>query len=149
MNNHIGLNGNSLHRLDDSTTTEGGQSLVKDYNYDALGNLTFKTGIGSYVYNYTNGRPHAPTSIGTKTQTYDANGNQTGGWNFTLGQNRVISNWSSYNQPKTFLLSGVPLTFLNFYYDANRQRFKQHNSNSGKVTLYIAASTRRRPRAAR
>ena len=70
MNNHIGLNGNSLHRLDDSTTTEGGQSLVKDYNYDALGNLTFKTGLGSYVYNYTSGRPHAPTSIAGKSQTY-------------------------------------------------------------------------------
>jgi len=53
-----------------------------NYSYDALGNITFKTGVGSYRYGHNAG-PHAVTRTingGTSTSyTYDDNGDMISG----------------------------------------------------------------------
>ncbi|XWN29787.1 MAG: RHS repeat-associated core domain-containing protein [Devosia sp.] len=52
------------------------QTQVLVYEYDGVDNLTRKSDIGQYGYpNPGQPRPHAPTSIGQATLTYDDNGN--------------------------------------------------------------------------
>jgi len=50
----------------------------ESYQYNAIGNLTFKTGLGAYGYPASGSNsvhPHAVTSAGGRTYAYDANGN--------------------------------------------------------------------------
>jgi RHS repeat-associated protein len=94
-------NGNITQIVDNSTTNTNGtytytyddlnrltqavlNATVKSYIYNALGNISSSTDMGSYLYAgdtstlYAN--PHAPTSIGGSSYTYDNNGNLlTGG----------------------------------------------------------------------
>lgn len=44
------------------------------YEYDAIGNITFKSNLGSYTYDKK--RPHAVVAAGPHAFAYDANGNQ-------------------------------------------------------------------------
>ena len=73
-------------RFSDGVTTP----VTRSYRYDALGNLTHKSDVstGNYVYGTagatcTAAGPHAVAQVGAQCLTYDANGNQTGGYNFT------------------------------------------------------------------
>jgi hypothetical protein len=45
------------------------------YDYDSIGNMTYKSDIGSYSYNSNMNGPHQVSSIGSKNFTYDLNGN--------------------------------------------------------------------------
>ena len=55
------------------------------YTYDLIGNMTSKTGVGSYGYSAAH--PHAVTSSGPFGFGYDANGNMTSvGGQITLGR---------------------------------------------------------------
>jgi RHS repeat-associated protein len=45
------------------------------YDYDAIGNLTFKDGVGSYTY--VPGRPHLLATAGADVYFHDSAGNQT------------------------------------------------------------------------
>ncbi len=105
----------------------GDGSHRKQYDYDALGNLTFKTGVGTY--DYTNGRPHAVsnTSIGSKQYQYDDNGNMMS------GDGRTIT-WSPYNKPIKIEKDGVQ-TATQFDYGANRNRIRQVNDQ--KIIYYV------------
>ena len=115
---------------------------VKTYTYDPLGNLTQKTGIGTYDY-VTNptgcpagsaaSGPHAVKKIGSTAFCYDADGNQVQGYNFDWLRTRTLT-WTSYNKPKTLTEGGQTLTFS---YGADRSRFKQVNTFSGQTKLYI------------
>lgn len=62
--------------LDRLTGVERNASTVYSVTYDALGNITSKTGVAS-AFNYNGSRPHAVSSIGSKNFVYDANGNTT------------------------------------------------------------------------
>ena len=116
-------------------------STNKDYDYDAIGNLKFKAGIGHYSYG-NNAGPHAVTGVDTNddsvvdhTFSYDLNGNQTAGYNFTRGRSRTLT-WTSYNKPKTIQEDNGSTT-LTFSYGANRARFKQVNTANDLTTYYI------------
>ncbi len=83
----------NLYRLD-TATLNGVQNL--DVSYDALGNVSSKSGLGSYAYSPT--RLHAVTQItlsggGTQTFAYDANGNMT-------SRNGTELLWFANNLPK-------------------------------------------------
>ncbi len=87
----------NLYRLDYSQLN-GATNL--DLSYDALGNITNKSDVGSYTYHPT--KRHAV--VGTSGSSnwsfqYDANGNMTTG----RGQN--IS-WTSFNLPASITLPG-------------------------------------------
>lgn len=86
-----------LNRLTAATATDvaSGQSTYSEtYAYDAIGNITSKTGQGSYSYDGDTGtsyaNPHAVTSIGSTTITYDQNGNMT-------AEGSSLSNTWDYN----------------------------------------------------
>lgn len=136
----------NLNRMDVSTleiqddlTTSADEYLLetKTYNYDALGNITYKQDIGNYYYNST--RPHAVTSAGGKTIDYDANGNITSNWNFTAGGTRDLY-WTSYNKPnqiQQFDADDNVVTTLTFSYGAGRELFKQQVSSDNSTRLYV------------
>ena len=80
----------------------GGTYSPRSYTYDAIRNLTSKTGVGSYSYNgaFANGsctsgtsavKPHAVDTAGSGTYAYDCDGNMTarniGSGNYTLTYN--------------------------------------------------------------
>lgn len=69
-----------LNRLLTATSSNAvnGQDFNETYAYDAIGNITSKTGQGTYAYAGTNyANPHAVTSAGSSTFSYDNDGNLT------------------------------------------------------------------------
>ncbi|HEY3228641.1 MAG TPA: Calx-beta domain-containing protein [Roseiflexaceae bacterium] len=66
------------------------------YTYNKLGNLTSKTGKGSYSYPASgSAHPHAVTSTSDgQTYVYDANGNMT-------SVSGLISSWDAENRPSS------------------------------------------------
>ena len=107
----------ALHRLETSTgrLLKGGLGGTEvnrygnEFGYDVIGNITSKvqTNIAngtdvadktySWTYAYDGTRPHAVTSIGHKTFSYDLNGNTTQVKDSTAGTTRSIS-WDDDNR---------------------------------------------------
>ncbi len=115
----------SLHRLT-SSTRNGSANLA--VGYDALGNITSKTGQGTYTYHAT--RKHAVISTsGGGSYGYDANGNMTSRSGGTL-------TWYSFNLPNS-ITSGSSSS--QFFYAPDGARYKQVASYSGttETTLYV------------
>jgi RHS repeat-associated protein len=108
-----------------------GQS-AKTYQYDALGNITFKTGVGNYSYG-NNAGPHAVTQTnlnGTLTNyTYDANGSMIS------GNGRAIS-YSSFNKPTNISTANSDISFQ---YGADRSRVSRTDNTTGKTRYYIGS----------
>lgn len=80
----------SLYRLTRSTLY-GQENL--SLNYDAVGNITYKSDVGSYSYG---SRPHAVASTsGSRNESYqyDANGN------LSMSSSSLVE-WTSFNKPK-------------------------------------------------
>ena len=105
-----------LDRLKVHTVVGGGTVTV---SYDAMGNLTAKSDVGTYSYG-ANAGPHAVTGVsggplGTQSYTYDANGNMTGGGGRTI-------TWTSFNQVETVVQGSFTSTFS---FGANHERVKQ------------------------
>jgi RHS repeat-associated protein len=99
--------------------------------YDAIGNITSMTGVGTYTYHPT--KKHAVTSTsGTLNNTYqyDANGNMS-------SRNGQTTTWYSYNLPNT--INGGSGTSVQFMYGPNRERWKQIRTTSSGTgtTTYI------------
>ena len=65
----------NLNRL---TSARVGTGAAQTLTYDAHGNITNKSDVGSYTYGASTAGPHAVTTAGSDTYTYDANGNVTG-----------------------------------------------------------------------
>ncbi len=69
-----------LYRLVSASTTQASSTPYSEtYAYNAIGNLTYKSNVGTYSYGGSSGssyaNPHAPTSINGVTYAYDKNGN--------------------------------------------------------------------------
>jgi RHS repeat-associated protein len=92
--------------------------------YDAFGNLKSKTGIGTYSYLST--RPHAvsATSSGSKTWSYDANGNMDG------GDGRTIT-YTTHDKPE-LITKGT--TSAAFRYGPGREYYKRVDTVAGVTT---------------
>ena len=121
----------SLNRVTASTTS-GLFSRILDYQYDDLGNLTYRSDLGTLTYNRTsNAGIHAITSSGTastpayKTYAYDKYGNMTSRGGETI-------TYDVFNKPLT--ISGSSGT-TSFSYGPNHERFKQ--ISGGKTTYVI------------
>ena len=76
----------TLNRLTRSQVTEetGAHTppvtrAARTVRYDALGNITNKSDVGTADYVYGSTRPHAVTAAGGHIYSYDANGNQLTG----------------------------------------------------------------------
>ncbi len=68
-----------LSRLTSASTTAASSTPFRQtYTYDAIGNITNKSDVGSYTYAETGyANPHAVTNIGSTGYVYDNNGNMT------------------------------------------------------------------------
>jgi YD repeat-containing protein len=118
----------SYDALDRLTLASGPSGQSTAIGYDAIGNVTSKTGVGSYTYHAT--RKHAVVNAGGTAYVYDANGNMTkrGGATVT---------WRSYNRPnKIGDPSGYSATFS---YAPDRSRWKQVSTYAGgtDTTIYV------------
>ncbi|MBK5571668.1 RHS repeat-associated core domain-containing protein, partial [Ensifer sp. SSB1] len=106
-----------------------GGSLGETFTYADNGNLTFRTRIGNYVYPAGNGvRPHAPTTIGSATIGYDANGNMVSDGSRALA-------WDGANRLSTVTQGGATTTLV---YGPSGSRVKK--SNAFATTLYPDAN---------
>ncbi len=120
----------SLNRLDDWTKSGAGASGTIDINYDHLGNVTSKTGIGTY--HYSSSRPHAVRSITNGNLAgsfaYDTNGNMTSGG----GRSQITYN---VNNKPTYIKAGSHTT--EFVYSIGGSRVKRTDSKDETSTLYM------------
>jgi RHS repeat-associated protein len=96
--------------------------------YDSLGNITSKTGVGTYAYHAT--KKHQVTAAGANTYGYDANGNVN-------SRNGLSTTWYSYNLPNT--INGPSSNSSQFFYGPDRKRWKQVASYGGtsEQTIYV------------
>lgn len=79
--------------------------------YDALGNITSKSDIGSYTYKASG--PHQVSLAGIQSYAYDANGNMTSATGRTY-------TWTSYNLPSKLAITAG--SSASFTYGPERQR---------------------------
>lgn len=139
-----------LNRLTQASSSYHGSI---SYTYDAIGNITSKTGFGDYTYgpNYTGGNtytcngteldlssstggPHAATVVLNDTTCdlhkyrYDANGNMI------EGDGRDIT-YSSFNKPIDISQGGQ---YSTFQYAPDRSRIVQ--TSSAGTTVYLGRS---------
>lgn len=108
-------------------TLTGGCSLSaanQDQEYDGLGNITRKVGVGNY--SYTGKGPHAvtATTLGG-SYSYDNNGNQT------AGAGRSIS-YNTQDQPTRIVSSAATTDFV---YGPDQARFERRDTKAGNVTI--------------
>jgi RHS repeat-associated protein len=103
-----------------SATIASNIAPVKNFAYDATGNLVTKSDVGTYTYPGSgSSHPHAVMSVGggviSTTFTYDPNGNQLTG-------NGRTATWTSYNKPSSITQGSTTISFLD---DPEHQRFQQ------------------------
>ncbi len=128
-----------LHRLLSSTITNsvaenvdgpGDGNQTQTFTYDAIGNILSKSDVGNYSYEGDQGNsyanPHAVTSAGGTSYSYDNNGNLT-------GSGFLTSYTWDYNNRLTEVSSG--LVPISYEYDASGQRIK--SIDSAGTTLSI------------
>ena len=101
--------------------------------YDALGNITYKSGVGHYSYGAGDAGPHAVTTAGSHTYTYDGNGNRLTGAGRTL-------TYTAFNKVNS-IVKGTTTT--SFVYGPDRARTKRTDTvvtgsgTSTTTTLYL------------
>jgi RHS repeat-associated protein len=102
----------------------GGSSLT--LAFDAIGNLSSRSDVGSYTYHAT--RRHAVIAAGSNSYAYDANGNLT-------TRNGASVSWTSYNLPATLNAGGYSAQFS---YAPDRARWRQVSSyaTGSETTIY-------------
>ena len=132
-----------LNRLLTSSLTDSATAATLNatsLSYDALGNITSKSDVGSYLYGQNGAGPHAVTTAGSNTYSYDANGSMISGAGRT-------TSWTSFNKPLSIddSLSGNQTAFV---YGPNRSRIQQNSLTDGltTTTTYIGGSYERRSR---
>ena len=136
---------------------------ASQFTYDSLGNITSKTGIGTYTYGENTAGPHAVTTTQGSHETryqYDASGNlvlketvvpeglifadgfesgDTTAWQPGGGGSMAVSTtvaYTSFNKPRTITQGGTTLTFD---YGPEYGRYRQEvTTDQGTTTkLYI------------
>jgi RHS repeat-associated protein len=110
------------------------QNQVQTFTYDAIGNITYKSDVGTYSYNGNVGKnyanPHAVTNIGDKTYSYDENGNLIK-ISSTMTPDSKSFSWDYGNRLMSVTINGVTSSYA---YDADGQRIKSIDSSG--TTLY-------------
>ena len=110
----------SLDRLTEAEGPygSGGATASITYSYNEIGNLTANSKVGSYTYPTSGSssvRPHAVSTAGSNSYTYDANGNMTAGAGRSFTYNLE-------NKPLTITIGGQTTTFV---YDGDNGRVKK------------------------
>ncbi|AKF10492.1 Hypothetical protein DB32_007641 [Sandaracinus amylolyticus] len=109
-----------LGRLTDVTNLDG-TVTHESTRYDALGNITFRTGIGTYDSNDPSGSPHAVSQAGGNSYSYDARGRQQerSGPQVSGGFQR-IDEYTAFDLPTTIVVgAGEAAETVEMRYDAS------------------------------
>jgi YD repeat-containing protein len=83
------VHGNQTFGYDDldRLTSAAGAYGTLTYTYNEIGNMTFNSQVGNYAYppsGPTSVRPHAVSTAGSSSYSYDNNGNMTSGAGRTI-----------------------------------------------------------------
>ncbi len=110
-------------------------STSQTYNYDDIGNITYKSDVGNYSYtgscNGIMAGPHAVTQASTASYCYDRNGNMVS------GNDRAIT-YTAFNKPSR--ITNRSGSDVNFYYGAARSRLIKRNKSATTYYVGIGAS---------
>ena len=116
------LNGHQQFAYDDLDRLQTANGLYGNYTYqyDEIGNLKVNPQVSQNPYTYpasgpSSVRPHAVTTAGANTYTYDANGNME------TGAGRTIA-WNHENKPLMITQGSTTTTFV---YDGDGGRVKK------------------------
>ena len=107
----------TLNRL---TQSRVGSNTAQTVSYDALGNIKSKTGVGSYTYGAGTAGPHAVTTAGSDTYTYDDGGNQLTGAGRTLA-------YTVFNKVSSIVKGNHTVTFA---YGPARARYQRTDTDN-------------------
>ena len=99
--------------------------------YDALGNITSKSDIGTATWTYDANHKHAVATAGSHSYSYDANGNMK-----TRDGSSLI--WTSYNLPS---LINQAASSAQLFYGASRARYKQISTTASGGALPAGTET--------
>ncbi len=114
---------------------------ITTVDYDSIGNITYKSDVGTYTYGRSGAGPHALSRIDTSTAnpvpggngfdpqggyTYDANGNAIS------GSGRTIT-WTTFNKPERMISNDKTVTY---HYGPEFQRV-QKTVDTNKATYYV------------
>ena len=102
----------------------GETAVTVEYDDQHLGNIKFKSDVGTYSYGAGSAGPHAVTSAGGGTYTYDANGN-----NLT-GNGRTIK-YTTFDKPFEISTSAHTTSFA---YGPDRARYKRIDVGTSGTT---------------
>jgi RHS repeat-associated protein len=124
-----GFGYDGLNRLTQVTTSDPGQSinLSKTASYDALGNITARSELGSYSYDPAH--VHAVSAIsGTMNASYgyDADGNMVSGGGRTIA-------WTSYNMVQQVTMGASSIAYT---YDTEHGRISETDAD-GSSKYYV------------
>lgn len=121
----------NLNRFDYSERTPAGgvTAINADVTLDAIGNINWKLGVGSYGYHPTKKR--AVIQAGSNSYGYDANGNMN-------VRNGASIGYTSYNLPNVINAPGGYSSTLS--YGAFRNRYQQVaiGPQGTETTIYLA-----------
>ena len=125
----------TLSRLKNVGLSVNGAASVQtlSLNYDSSGNITFKSDVGSYLYNGS--QPHAVSSVGIISYNYDSNGNQIS------GDGRNIT-YTVFDKPDSISKGN---TLVEFSYGVSNNRYQRKDYEGGilqKSTLYLGSTER-------
>ncbi|MGH1427721.1 MAG: RHS repeat-associated core domain-containing protein [Arenicella sp.] len=99
------------------------------FEYDAVGNMTYKSDAGTFEYGANGAGPHAVTRVygpyNESNYTYDANGNQISGDRRTL-------EYSSFNKPVDIQKDGNRSQFV---YGPERQMIKEVTTDAASQSV--------------
>ncbi len=122
----------NLHRLTGVELINYSGRVHTEVRYDELGNIIFKTGVGTY--HYETNRPHAVSRISggdlAGSFNYDANGNMT------QGGGRDEIRYNTVDKP-TLIRAGSTKTEFQYGFDGVRFKRTDHDGSSRKDTYYI------------
>jgi RHS repeat-associated protein len=116
-----------LYRLTNASTTNSqtGATSSQTFSYNPIGDLTNKSDLGNYTYTTsTYANPHAPTTIGSSSLTYDNNGN-------LVAYGSTTYTWDYNNRIAT---STTATSTIGYAYDYTGQRVKYTVGTS--TTIY-------------
>ena len=126
----------NLDRLLSATGT-GTNPYTQSYTYDVIGNITYKSDVGSYSYTYGN-KPHAVNSAGNITLQYDNNGNMT--QRAVSGGDTLAITYNQDNMPTGITKNGS--SYVAYTYDGAARGSGSRTSSPATPSSTSARSTR-------
>jgi RHS repeat-associated protein len=101
-----------------------------NYQYDSIGNMTYKSDVGVMSYG-VNAGPHAVTTAGGYNYSYDANGNMV------TGKDKILE-YDAENRLKSVVCGS---TTVDYIYDGDGGLVKQSSVNASQAssTTYIGS----------